>query len=464
MLKNGLIEPLTKLFNLAIEQGTSPKQWYISEIVLLHKKGDRHKLDNYRPISLSSNMNKIFMKILQERIYKTLDLHQPNEQAGFRKNFSVINHLQTLNQVFEKTKEYDINICLAFVDFTKAFDSLYHDRIWESLNHQNIPANIIRVIKDLYSKSKAYIKMDKRGNIFSISRGVRQGDPLSPNIFNCVLQEIFRKFNWKEKGIKINGEWLNNLRFADDIVLIGKNIEEIELMLKDLDKVAKEYGLNMNELKTKIMANYNTKKFEIKISNMEIEKVEEIKYLGQIFSFNKKFEKEIGNRLASGWKAFWALKNILQSKIKIENKIRILEMCVLPCITYGAQTWAITQKQTRKLTTTQLKMLRNLLKIKRTDRIENTVIRAKTKMKDIASVTRLLKLKYAGHMMRENWEKWDKKVSVWVPYDKIRKKGRPAMRWRDEIRRELGLNWENMTTDRNNWRQVVEAYARRANW
>ncbi len=73
--------------------------------------------------------------------------------------------------------------------------------------------------------SKAYIKLDRKGEKFSLKRGIKHGDPLSPNILNSVL-EVFRKMNWEEKGIKINGQWMSNLRFADDIVLISQNVEE----------------------------------------------------------------------------------------------------------------------------------------------------------------------------------------------------------------------------------------------
>ena len=74
----------------------------------------------------------------------------------------------------------------------------------------------------MYRKAKAYVKIDrKKGPVFKITNGMKQGDPLSSNLFNCVLEEIFRKMDWEGKGIKIGGEYLNNLRFADNIILIS---------------------------------------------------------------------------------------------------------------------------------------------------------------------------------------------------------------------------------------------------
>ncbi len=73
------------------------------------------------------------------------------------------------------------------------------------------------------------MRFDQNGEEFALGRGVKQGDPLFPNLFNSVLEEIFRKLDWEGKGL-INGQWLNNLRFADDIVLISSNMDELKVI------------------------------------------------------------------------------------------------------------------------------------------------------------------------------------------------------------------------------------------
>ena len=90
-----------------------------------------------------------------------------------------------------------------FVDFNKAFDSLYHNKIWEALILQEIPVTFIKFLENLYSKSTACIRLGTIGENFPIKRGVKIGNPLSPNLFNAVLEEIFKKFEWKGRGIKI---------------------------------------------------------------------------------------------------------------------------------------------------------------------------------------------------------------------------------------------------------------------
>mgnify|MGYP000849031079 CR=1 FL=1 len=96
---NQLSEPITDLFNLIMKEESSPVQWRLAEIIFLFKKGDKAEIGNYyRPISLNSNMCKIFSKIIKNRCYHQLDESQGREQAGFRKGCSTIDHLFVMNQ------------------------------------------------------------------------------------------------------------------------------------------------------------------------------------------------------------------------------------------------------------------------------------------------------------------------------------------------------------------------------
>ncbi|GBP28564.1 Retrovirus-related Pol polyprotein from type-2 retrotransposable element R2DM; Endonuclease [Eumeta japonica] len=148
------------------------------------------------------------------RISTTLDENQPTEQAGFRKNFATIDHIHTVKQIVEKYNEYNKPLYMAFIDYTKAFDRISHEEIWDSLKNQGIPTVYIKIIKSIYAKSKARIKLESLGETFKIERRVRQGDPLSPKLFSAVLENVFRKLHWNYYGLDIDGRKLNHLRLV----------------------------------------------------------------------------------------------------------------------------------------------------------------------------------------------------------------------------------------------------------
>ena len=88
---------------------------------------------------MSSNVNKIFTKIVKNGIYNIPDQNQGMEQAGFRKDFSTIDHIFTLDQLIEKANEYKIEMNFIFIDFSKAFDSIKHTELWQALANQGTP-------------------------------------------------------------------------------------------------------------------------------------------------------------------------------------------------------------------------------------------------------------------------------------------------------------------------------------
>lgn len=137
-----IIKYLTKMFNEIIINGKTPDEWGLSDIITIHKKGDKHNIENYRPLSLGSNTAKIFTKIITNRIKNTLEAQQPTEQAGFRRNFSTIDHLFTINQLIQKCEEYNIEVYLLFIDYTKAFDSVKHRSVIEAMKDQGIEKKI----------------------------------------------------------------------------------------------------------------------------------------------------------------------------------------------------------------------------------------------------------------------------------------------------------------------------------
>ena len=199
---------LTNIFNNILKTKQIPDSWHEAKIVILFKKGDPKDIKNYRPISLLSHSYKIFTRLLQTRTERTLDENQPREQAGFRKGYSTTDHLQALNQIIEKSNEYNLPLCIGFTDYEKAFDTVEHFAIFEALRKTNVNETYINILQNIYNQATARVHLDKLVSTeFPIHRGVRQGDPLSPKLFTAVMEEVFKKADISE-GVNVDGEIL----------------------------------------------------------------------------------------------------------------------------------------------------------------------------------------------------------------------------------------------------------------
>lgn len=452
---------LTDIFNEIIKTEKIPEDWTKSTITLLHKKGDKGDISNYRPISLMSNIYKVFSKIILSRITNTLEENQPKEQAGFRRNFSTIDHIHAVRQILQKFREYNKIYYIGFVDFNKAFDTLEHRFIWDALKRQGVHAKYIRILKNVYTNSTAQVKLESIGEEFPVERGVRQGDPISPKIFSAVLEMIFRNLDWTNKGLNINGENLSHLRFADDLILFSENPKTLETMLQQLAKESEKAGLSMNLTKTKVMSN-SSQTEPITINNETIEYVREYVYLGQLISIEECMQKEIERRIANTWKRYWSLGEVMKNKdISMKNKRTVYNMCIQPCLLYGCQTWALTEDLARKIKICQNGIERSTMGVKRKHRVKLTYINSKTKFNNAYTTYRYLKWRWAGHMIREKKEKWTRLITEWLPRDSKRNRGRQFKRWEDDIIKIAGPIWTRIAKDRIEWKSLEEAYVER---
>ncbi|CAK1584434.1 unnamed protein product [Parnassius mnemosyne] len=374
LLKAGgkpVLEVLQKLFNSVLHGGITPEAWSRSAVVLFFKKGDNAFLKNYRPISLLSRVYVLFSRVITNRLARRLDDFQPPEQAGFRKGFSTIDHIHTLRQIVQKSEEYNLPLCLAYVDYEKAFDSVEIWAVLQSLQRCQVDCRYIEVLKCLYSRATMAIRVQNQSTKpIQLQRGVRQGDVISPKLFTAALEDVFKLLDWKGYGININGEYITHLRFADDIVLMAESLEDLSTMLNDLNSVSQRIGLKMNMDKTKIMFNVHVTpmpvvvgntKLEV-VGNTKLEVVDEYVYLGQIVRLGKSnFDREVNRRIQLGWAAFGKLRHIFSSGIPQNLKTRLYTQCVLPVMTYGTETWSFTAGRMRKLKVAQRAMERAML-------------------------------------------------------------------------------------------------------
>lgn len=198
---------------------------------------------------------------------------------------------------------------------------------------------------------------------------------------------------------------LNHLRFADDIVLLEEDPKKLGYMLRTLAEKSRDVGLELNADKTKLMTYFS--EANIEVYGGKLEYVKEYVYLGQIISPEDSMSKEINKRIACGWKKYWSLREIMKNKdLSMHIKKKTFNTCILPCMTYGCESWALTDKQRERLACTQRAMERSMLGTRLSDKIRNSEIRRKTKVTDIVTRIEHLKWGWTGHMLRCKTNKW----------------------------------------------------------
>ena len=148
------------------------------------------------------------------------------------------------------------NICFCFVDYTKAFDCVDHNKLWKILQEMGIPNHLTCLLRNLYAGQEATVRTG-HGTIdwFQIGKRVHQGCILSPCLFNLYAEYIMpnARLNEAQAGIKIARRNINNLRYADDTTFMEES-EELKSFLMKVKEESGKVGLKLNIQKTKVIA------------------------------------------------------------------------------------------------------------------------------------------------------------------------------------------------------------------
>ena len=452
------IDCLAKVYTSCLRERRIPNHWNKAKIILIHKKGDIENIKNYRPISLLPVVYKIFTKIINNRLATTLDESQPREQAGFRSGYSTMDHIQVIREVISRTKEYAQPLAIAFIDYEKAFDSVYPEAVIDALYQQGIDPAYIATLTNIYREAQAVVNLHEVSPEFSTTKGVRQGDSISPKLFTATLENVFRKLSWEGKGLNINGEHLNHLRFADDIVLIANSSQELQSLITELAEASLEVGLKINLSKTKVMYNDFIDIENITVDGTNLEIVDHYIYLGQLIHISGSLLPEINRRIRAGWIAFGRNNIIFKSRMPLYLKKKAFDQCILPVLTYGCETWNLKAAVTQKLQVAQRSMERAMLGITRRDRKRIGWIREQTKVTDIIHRIKSLKWQWAGHIARRTDNRWTTKIVEWYPRGIVRPRRRPDMRWDYDIVNMAGRKWHQTAKDRDIWKSHKRDY------
>ena len=212
-----------------------PQDWERSVFIPVPKKDNAKEYSNYCTIALISHASKVMFKILPARLYQYMNCELPHVQAGFRKGRGTRDQIANVCWIFEEAREFQKNIYVCFIDYTKAFDCVDNNKLWIILQEMGIPDHLTCLLRNLYAGQEATVRTGHgTTDQFQIGKGVRQGCILSSCLFNLYAECIMRNAGLEETqaGIKIARRNINNLRYADDATLMAESKELKSFLMK----------------------------------------------------------------------------------------------------------------------------------------------------------------------------------------------------------------------------------------
>ena len=373
-----MIPVYISLFNLVLDTGIIPDSWLEGIIRPIYKcSGDPQNPENYRPITILSCFGRLFTAILNLRLNNFLEHHNILEenQAGFRSGYSTIDHIFTLNALTELLKLKNKKLYCCFIDFSKAFDSVWRIGLWMKLLANSITGKLFRIIYNLYQNIKSCVMYSgEQSNFFQSHCGVRQGENLSPVLFSLFLNDL-EEFMQRSHCTGINLKTTDNdtdvfikllvLLYADDTVLLGIDAESFQHNLNAFYEYSQQWKLNVNYSKTKIIIfgirDISNHSFKLGDNNIEI--CDEFKYLGVIFTKHRSFFKAIKHNIDHARKALHLLyKRINNLQIPIDLQIQLFDHTILPILLYGCEVWGY--QNTKMLDAVYNQFLRSITKLR----------------------------------------------------------------------------------------------------
>ena len=368
------------LFNKILNAGCIPESWTIGMITPIYKnKGDKADFNNYRGITILSCLGKLFTSIINERLNSysnEVRLVQEN-QTGFRKNYSTLDHIFLLKNFIDLfVLNENKKLFCAFVDYKKAFDTVWRSGLWYKLLRSGISGKLYNVIVNMYNNIKSCVNCDgQTSEYFFTTNGVRQGENLSPFLFALFVNDIEQFLT--EYGCNPIEMPDNNMQsylklliimYADDTVLFAESKESLQNCLNGLKNYCDKWKLQINENKTKVLIfskrRPNLGDFCFKIGEKNIEVVDEFCYLGVTFTRTGNFNKNLKTLEKQGNSAIFSIiKQARKESLPIDIQFEMFDLMVLPVILYGCEIWG--SANLLVLERLHLKFCKMILKLKR---------------------------------------------------------------------------------------------------
>ena len=254
MLKEGhsVISPfLITLFNKILETQNYPEEWSIGIITPLHKTGELDNPDNYRGITLNSCISKLFTRLLHNRLTKVIEnKNLKHNQIDFRKGFRTADHIFPVKTLMGKYLSQNKKLYLCFVDFKKAYDTVWRIGLLSKLQSYGISNRFINLYS-MYSKTKSSAPLQiGLTRAFPTTIGLKNGCNLSQILFDLFINinNIFDEISCQSAHLA--HILVNSLLYADNLILVSESRFDLQKCLKKLQTYCDKWKLRVKTKKT----------------------------------------------------------------------------------------------------------------------------------------------------------------------------------------------------------------------
>ena len=275
---------------------------------------------NYRPVMQSSCILKLFemhlLQLLEEKI------HFNTRQFGFKSHRSTADACLILKETIHKYSSKGGKALCLFVDLSKAFGNVNHFTLGQMLLRKNIPPDIVFFMFYLRNQTARILWNGTKGLYHNIEKGVRQGGILLPFLFKLYIDEAFTEISTNEIGCRLGFLQINILAYADDLVLVDENENNLETLYGILNEKMRHLQLAINKVKSKAIIfsqSYGQDETdELEIGDDQFEVVSHYKYLGHILQPNMQDNKDAKHRLNSFYSKFnWVFRNFRNTSLDV---------------------------------------------------------------------------------------------------------------------------------------------------
>ena len=331
------VDTVTALFQSCYDTGVLPKAWKTAEVKALYKKGDKMHSKNYRPISLTCILSKLFEKLMRNHILDHVYEYICTEQHGFLPKRSCLsNLLDCIHHAYEILEENE-SIDIFYLDFMKAFDTVPHKRLLKKLKAYGIVGKTYAVIEDFLKNREFKVKVGasySRG--FKVASGIPQGSVLGPLLFLIYINDL-------PLGL---ASYV--LLFADDLKMIAK-ASDYTLTQKDLEELSRWQNLwllrfNTADNKCKILhVGKNNPAHSYTLDNTLLPSTECEKDLGVYVTKNLNWASNIDELVSKANRMIgWVSRSVITREPTV--MLNIYKSLVRPHLEYCTQLWNLEAK------------------------------------------------------------------------------------------------------------------------